>query len=92
MATSPGFTNNLPNILSKIVKTHIRGQTMGTENVMLSIEESIRYICGMLDEVSLLAHTIREEFNGDLNGAVQSEMEILVETLATLTKLSDAVN
>ena len=64
---------------------------MGANNVVLSIEDSLQYICGMLDEVSTLTNTIRDEFNGDLNGAIQSETETQAQTLETLTKLCDAV-
>ena len=64
---------------------------MGADNTILSIEDSLQYICGTLNEVLSLAHTIHDEFNGDLNGAIQSETEDQVQTIGTLTKLCNAV-
>ena len=64
---------------------------MGANNLILSIKDSLQYICGTLEIFSTLANTIHNEFNGDLNGAIQSEIETQVQTLKTLTKLCDAV-
>ena len=92
MAVSTGFIDTLPTILTKIFKTHAEDQTMGANNVIHSIEDSLQYICGMLDEVSTLANTIRNEFNRGLNGAIQSETETHAQTLKTLPKLCNAVD
>ena len=48
---------------------------MGTENAMLSIEDSLKYICRTLDDASTLALMVHDEFNGDLNGAIEAETE-----------------
>ena len=44
-----------------------------------------------LDDVMSLSHTFCDEFNGDLNGAIQSKNGTQVETLTTLTKMCNAV-
>ena len=64
---------------------------MGADNVILSIEDSLQYICSTLDKVLTLTSTIHDEFNGDLNGAIQSGTETQSPTLRTLTKLCNAV-
>ena len=91
MAVSTGFINTLPTILTKTVKTHAEDQTIGADNVVLSIEDCLQHICRTLDEVSTLANTIRNEFNGDLNWAIQSETETQVHTLKTLNNLWNVV-
>ena len=91
MAVSTGFINTLPTILTKIVQNHAEDQTMGADNVILSIEDCLQHICGTLDEVSTLANTIHNEFNGDLNEAILSKTETQVHTLETLNKLCDIV-
>ena len=60
MATSTVFINTLPNMLSKIVASQLHGQTMGTKNTIISIEDSLQYICETLDDVMSLSHTFRE--------------------------------
>ena len=75
MAISAGFINTLPNILKNIYETHTQDQTIGTENAMLFIEDSLKYICRTLDDASTLALIVHNEFNGDLNGAIEAETE-----------------
>ena len=70
MVVSTGFINILSTILTKIVKTHAEDQTMGADNVILSIEDCLQHICGTLNDVSTLANIIRNKFNGDINGAI----------------------
>ena len=49
-------------------------------------------MCTTLDNVTSLAHTFRDKFNGDLSGAIESKNETQVETLTALTKICNTVS